>query len=64
MIGYVGFSAYRSELYYACAFPWYEFDFGMTIDARYNFGLSNVYDEEGSPNNTMFMLSLGYKFDL
>ena len=34
----------------------YEFDFGMTIDARYNFGLSNVYDEEGSPNNTMFML--------
>lgn len=42
----------------------YEFDFGMTIDARYNFGLSNVYDEEGSPNNTMFMLSLGYKFDL
>lgn len=38
--------------------------FGMTIDARYNFGLSNVYDEEGSPNNTMFMLSLGYKFDL
>ena len=41
----------------------YEFDFGMTIDARYNFGLSNVYDEEGSPNNTMFILSKGYKFD-
>lgn len=40
----------------------YEFDFGMTIDARYNFGLTNIY-EEGDGKNTMFMLSLGYKFD-
>lgn len=40
----------------------YEFDFGMTIDARYNFGLTNIYENEDG-KNTMFMLSLGYKFD-
>ncbi len=40
----------------------YEFDFGMTIDARYNFGLTKVYDQ-GDAKNTLFMLSLGYKFD-
>lgn len=40
----------------------YEFDFGMTIDARYNFGLTNIY-EEGDAKNTLLMISLGYKFD-
>ncbi len=40
----------------------YEFDFGMTVDARYNFGLTKVYDNSDSKNG-VFMLSLGYKFD-
>lgn len=40
----------------------YEFDFGMTIDARYNFGLTNIY-EKGDAKNTLLMISLGYEFD-
>lgn len=40
----------------------YEFDFGMTIDARYNWGLTKIYDDDKA-KNSVFMISLGYKFD-
>lgn len=40
----------------------YEFDFGMTIDARYNWGLTKIYDDDNA-KNSVFMISLGYKFD-
>ena len=40
----------------------YEFDFGMTIDARYNWGLTKIYEDDNA-KNSVFMISLGYKFD-
>ena len=38
--------------------------FGLTFDARYNLGLSNVYDDKqlsGEAKNQVFQFSLGYK---
>lgn len=40
----------------------YEFDFGLVVDARYNFGLTDISDD-GEGKNTLLMISLGYKFD-
>jgi hypothetical protein len=40
----------------------YEFS-DFVIDARYQLGLTNVY-EGGSSKNSVFMISVGYKFDL
>lgn len=34
----------------------------MTIDARYNWGLTKIYDDDKA-KNSVFMISLGYKFD-
>lgn len=44
----------------------YEFsDIPVVIDARYNWGLTKVFDVTGdSPKNSVFQISVGYKFDL
>ena len=41
----------------------WDLPFGLTIDARYNLGLSKMYDFDGAPEakNQVFQLSLGYK---
>src|SRR5690606_26218572 len=44
----------------------WDLPFGLTIDARYNLGLSNIYDNAPSPatddaRNQVFQVSLGYK---
>ena len=49
----------------------YEINNSFTIDARYNFGLSKIakgdehdYEYVAKAYNSVFMLTLGYKFDL
>ena len=40
---------------------------GFVLDARYNWGLTNVYKHEvkdDNPKNSLFQITLGYKFDL
>jgi hypothetical protein len=41
----------------------WDLPFGLTIDARYNLGLSKINDSDGSPEskNQVFQISLGYK---
>jgi hypothetical protein len=42
----------------------WDLPFGLTVDARYNLGLSNVYDDaqqSGEAKNQVFQFSLGYK---
>ena len=41
----------------------YEFDFGLTFDARFNLGLTKIVDDF-EDKNRVFMFSLGYKFNL
>lgn len=44
----------------------YEFDMGLLVSARYNLGLTNVFDKDavGSTNkNRVFQLSVGYKLN-
>jgi hypothetical protein len=40
----------------------YEFN-NFVIDGRYNFGLTKVYDGSDS-KNSVFQITLGYRFDL
>lgn len=42
----------------------YDLPMGLVIEARYNLGLSNVYDGDGDFNykNSGFQIGLGYKF--
>lgn len=41
----------------------YDFPFGVRLDARYNFGLTDVTSEEGfKGKNNVFSLALGYSF--
>ena len=42
----------------------WDLPFGLTIDARYNLGISEINDSAGSEavKNQVFQLSLGYKF--
>ncbi len=43
----------------------YEFNNGIVIDGRYNFGLANIAKEDGvSAKNSVFQLGVGYKFNL
>lgn len=41
----------------------WDLPFGLTIDARYNLGLSEIYDNSAAPEakNQVFQFSLGYK---
>jgi hypothetical protein len=39
----------------------YDFPFGIRVDARYNFGFTDVLKDEKSKNN-VFSLALGYSF--
>jgi len=41
----------------------WDLPFGLTVDARYNLGLSKLYDHADAPEakNQVFQLSLGYK---
>ena len=42
----------------------WDLPFGLTVDARYNLGLTNVYDDaqqSGEAKNQVFQVSLGYK---
>lgn len=41
----------------------YEFNFGLILDARYNFGVTNV-NKDGSAKNSVFQLTAGWKFNL
>ncbi len=36
----------------------------FVIDARYNFGLSGIYDGDGDGKNSVIQLTVGYKFAL
>ena len=54
-----------SDFTVALGLGW-DLPFGLTIDARYNLGLSKIYDEAPSQQtddakNQVFQLSLGYK---
>ncbi|MCG2418887.1 PorT family protein [Aequorivita sp. F47161] len=41
----------------------YDFPFGIRVDARYNFGLSDVSkDVDGKNKNNVFSVALGYSF--
>ena len=41
----------------------YDFPFGVRLDARYNFGLTDVSkDIDGKNRNNVFSLALGYSF--
>lgn len=42
----------------------YKFEGGLNLSARYNFGLSNIYDGSGDfkAKNNVFQLSVGYTF--
>ena len=43
----------------------YDFPFGLTLDARYNIGVTNMSAVEGfSANNCAFQITAGYKFKL
>ncbi len=43
----------------------YDFPFGLTVDARYNIGLTNVWKGDvSSASNMAFQLTAGYKFKL
>ena len=42
----------------------YTFDFGLKIDARYNFGLSKILKRDGNYTNSVFQITLGYNLDL
>ena len=43
----------------------YDFPFGLTVDARYNIGLTNVVKGSAvSANNMAFQITAGYKFKL
>ena len=43
----------------------YDFPFGLTVDARYNIGLTNVWKgDESSASNMAFQITAGYKFKL
>ncbi len=43
----------------------YDFPFGLTVDARYNIGVTNVWKgDESSTSNMTFQLTAGYKFAL
>ncbi|HYG02000.1 MAG TPA: porin family protein [Chryseosolibacter sp.] len=52
----------KSDISAALGAGW-DLPFGLTIDARYNLGLSKLYDGDGAPEakNQVFQLSLGYK---
>jgi hypothetical protein len=41
----------------------WDLPFGLTVDARYNLGLSKLYDHEAAPDakNQVFQFSIGYK---
>ncbi len=39
----------------------YEFPLGIIVDARYGFGLTNIYDQ-GTGKNSVFSLTAGYRF--
>ena len=41
----------------------WDLPFGLTVDARYNLGLSKLYDGSDAPEakNQVFQFSLGYK---
>lgn len=41
----------------------YEFNFGLTFDARFNLGLTKIVDDY-EDKNRVFMFSVGYKFNL
>jgi hypothetical protein len=52
-----------SEFTVALGLGW-DLPFGLTIDGRYNLGLSNIYEssqQSGEAKNQVFQLSLGYK---
>lgn len=55
-----------SDLTLGLGLGW-DLPFGLTIDARYNLGLSKIYDDAPNPQqstdakNQVFQLSLGYK---
>ncbi len=43
----------------------YDFPFGLTVDARYNIGVTNVEKESSTSNSNMtFQITAGYKFAL
>lgn len=45
----------------------YDFPSGLTVDARYNIGLTNVYKDDDSKmvgKHNMFQVTVGYKFHL
>jgi hypothetical protein len=55
----------KSDFTLALGLGW-DLPFGLTLDARYNLGLSKIYDEAppqqtGSAKNQVFQLSVGYK---
>lgn len=56
----------KSDFTVALGLGW-DLPFGLTIDARYNLGLSKIYDKAPSPQqsddvkNQVFQLSVGYK---
>jgi len=56
----------KSDFTVALGLGW-DLPFGLTIDARYNLGLSKIYDKAPNPQQTedaknqVFQLSLGYK---
>lgn len=54
-----------SDFTVAMGLGW-DFPFGLTLDARYNLGLSKIYEEApahqtGTARNQVFQFSLGYK---
>ena len=52
-----------SDISAALGIGW-DIPFGLTLDARYNLGLSKINDSSGSPEskNQVIQVSLGYKF--
>ena len=41
------------------------YDFGgLVLDARYNFGISKIFDYDDDLKNLAFQLTIGYKFSL
>ena len=55
----------KSDFTLALGLGW-DLPFGLTVDARYNLGLSKIYDQAppqqtGEAKNQVFQLSLGYK---
>ena len=40
----------------------YDCPFGIILEARYNIGVSNVLSTEGTSRNSVFALTVGYRF--